>query len=70
MDLVMMSKKGMPQENYGYENILTSIEVLSRFAFTEPVKKKSGKETARAMDLILAKFKARFDDYPEFIQYD
>ena len=57
MDLVIMSKKEMPQENDGYENILTSIEVLSRFAFTEPVKKKTGEETARAMDLILVKFK-------------
>ena len=65
-----MSKKGLPEQKNGYENILISIEVLSRYAFTEPLKTKSGKDTARAMELILSKFKVRFGDYSKVVQFD
>ena len=76
MDLVIMSvvktEKGreMKEKNDGYQNILTSIEVLSRFAFTKPLKTKTGEEVSEAMSEILDEFKKRFGDYPEFVQFD
>ena len=62
MDLVIMSEKKneenedeegkkrkidiMKQENDGYGYILTAIEVLSRYAFVRPIKRKTGDDTA------------------------
>ena len=60
----------MIRQNDGYANILTSIEVLSRFEFTKELKSKTGKEVSEAMTEILKEFKDRFGDYPEFVQFD
>ena len=45
LDLVDMTE-GRKDANNGYRWILTSIEVLSRYAFTEPSKTKGGKDVA------------------------
>ena len=69
LDLVDMTE-GRKGANNGYRWILTSIEVLSRYAFTEPCKTKSGKDVVQAMEKILSKFKVRFGKYPDVVQYD
>ena len=43
----------MIRQNYGYQNILTAIEVLSRFAFTKKLKTKKGEEVSGDLDLVL-----------------
>ena len=47
------------RSNKGYRWILTSIEVLSRYVFTEPSKTKSGVDVADV----------RFGKYPDVVQY-
>ena len=69
LDLVDMTE-GRKGANNGYQWILTSVEVLSRYAFTEPSKTKGGKDVAQAMEKILSEFKVRFGKYPDVVQYD
>ena len=69
LDLVDMTE-GRKYANNGYRWILTSIEILSRYAFTEPSKTKSGADVAAAMDKILSRFKVRFGKYPDVVQFD
>ena len=69
LDLVDMTE-GRKDQNNGYRWILTSVEVLSRYAFTEPSKTKGGKDVAQAMEKILSEFKVRFGKYPDVVQYD
>ena len=69
LDLVDMTE-GRKDANNGYRWILTSTEVLSRYAFTEPSKTKGGKDVAQAMEKILSEFKVRFGKYPDVVQYD
>ena len=56
--------------NNGYRWILTSVEVLSRYAFTEPSKTKGGLDVSRAIEKILSEFKVRFGKYPDVVQFD
>ena len=69
LDLVDMTKD-RKHSNNGYRWILTSIEVLSRYAFTEPSKTKSGSDVADAMEKKLSKFKVRLGKYPDVVQFD
>ena len=69
MDLVDMTES-RKHVNGGYRWILTSIEILSRYAFTEPSKTKSGVDVAEAMDKVLSRFKVRFGKYPDVVQFD
>ena len=69
LDLVDMTEKRKDQ-NDGYRWILTSVEVLSRYAFTEPSRTKGGKDVSQAMSKILSEFKVRFGKYPDVVQYD
>ena len=56
--------------NEGNRWILTFIEVLSRYAFTEPIETKSGEDTSKAMKEILERFKEKFEKYPDAVQFD
>ena len=69
LDLVDMTED-RKYSNNGYRWIPTSIEVLSRYAFTEPSKTKGGIDVANPMEKILSKFKVRFGKYPDVVQYD
>ena len=51
MDLVNMGKYA--SKNEGYRWILTSIEILSRYAFTVPVCRKDTKNMTKAVDQLL-----------------
>ena len=68
MDLVDMGKYG--NKNKGYRWILTSIEILSRFAFTIPVYRKDTKNMTKAVEILLENFKKRFGKYPNVVQFD
>ena len=68
LDLVDMGKYG--SKNKGYRWILTAAEILSRYAFTIPVYRKHTKNMTKAVDLLLEKFKRRFDKYPNVAQFD
>ena len=68
LDLVDMGKYG--SKNKGYRWILTAAEILSRYAFTIPVYRKHTKNMTKAVDLLLKKFKRRFDKYPNVTQFD
>ena len=52
-------------KNKGYRWILTTVEILSRYAFTVPVYRKD-----TTVDLLLGNFKARFREYPNVAQFD
>ena len=69
LDLVDMTED-RKHSNNGYRWILTSIEVLSRYAFTEPSKTKNGADVADAMERVLSKFKVWFGKYPDVAQFD
>ena len=69
LDLVDMTEDRKCSNN-GYRWILTSMEVLSRYAFTEPNKTKGGADVAEAMEKILSQFRVRFGKYPDVVQYD
>ena len=43
---------------------------MSRYAFIKPSKTKSGVDVAEAMEKILSKFKVRFGEYLDLVQYD
>lgn len=45
------------RKNGGMKYILVIIDAFSRFAYTEPLKFKTAKESAEAMDKIFNKFK-------------
>lgn len=53
MDLVEM--RDFNDENNGYKYILTCVDVYSRFSFVEPMKSKTGPETAKAIENIIKK---------------
>ena len=68
MDLVDMSKYN--DKNKGYRWILTSIEILSRYAFTVPVHRKNATTMKDAVSNCLEQFKNHFGKYPQFVQFD
>ena len=68
MDLVDMGKYA--SKNKGYRWILTSIEILGRYAFTVPVYRKDTKNMTKAVDQVLGTFKTRFGKYPNVAQFD
>lgn len=53
LDLVVLTNIARYNSNFGY--LLTAIDVFSRFAFAEPIKRKSGAEVTRALETIIAK---------------
>ena len=55
MDLV--SLQAIAKENSGYNYILTVIDILSRYAFAEPLKRKTGKEVTALFKKLLRKSK-------------
>lgn len=57
MDLV--SLQAIAKENSGYNYILTVIDILSRYAFAEPLKRKTGKEVTAAFKRLLRKSKRK-----------
>ena len=65
---VDMGKYG--RENKGYRWILTTVEILSRYAFAIPVYRKDTKNMTGAVDLLLEKFRERFGKYPNVVQFD
>jgi hypothetical protein len=68
MDLVDMSKYN--DKNKGYRWILTSIEILSRYAFTVPVHRKNATTMKDAVSNCLEQFRNHFGKYPKFVQFD
>ena len=50
--------------------ILTAVEILSRYAFTIPVYRKDTKNMSKTVNLLLDNFKARFGKYPNVAQFD
>ena len=58
MDLVDMGKYA--SKNKGYRWVLTSVEILSRYAFTVPVYRKDTKNMTKAVDQLLGTFRTRF----------
>ena len=69
LDLVHMTED-RKYSNNGYRWILTSIEALSGYAFTEPSKTKAGVNVSEAMEKKLSKFKVKVGEYPDVVQYD
>ena len=69
LDLVDMTED-RKHSNNRYRWILTSIEVLSRYAFTEPSKTKNGADVTDAMEKILSEFKVQFGKYLDVVQSD
>ncbi len=68
MDLVDMQKYS--KENGGNRWILTSIEILSRYAFAIPVYGKDTKNMTVAVRKLLRQFHDRFGTYPKLTQFD
>ena len=68
MDLLDMGKYA--SKNKGCRWILTTVEILSRYAFTIPVYQKDTKNMTKAIDLLLGNFKTRFGKYPNVAQFD
>ena len=68
LDLVDIGKYG--RENKGYCWILTTVEILSRYAFVIPVYRKDIKNMTGAVDLLLEKFREKFGKYPNVVQFD
>ena len=68
MDLVDMGK--YKDQNKGYHWILTAVEILSRYAFTVPVYRKTTKHMTKAVRELLKKFNDRFGRYPKTAQFD
>ena len=68
MDLVDMGS--YKNKNKGYYWILTSIEILSRYAFAIPVYRKDTNNMTKAVTELLRQFKERFGDYPKLAQFD
>ena len=68
MDLVDMGS--YKTKNKGYYWILTSVEILSTYAFAIPVYRKDTNNMAKAVTELLRQFKERFGDYPKLAQFD
>ena len=68
MDLVDMGK--YKDKNKGFYWILTAVEILSRYAFTIPVYRKTTKYMTEAVSELLKKFNDRFGKYPNTAQFD
>ena len=68
MDLVDMKKYS--RQNKGYYWILTSVEILSRYAFSVPVYRKDTKNMTKAVNELLKQFKERFGKYPNVAEFD
>ncbi len=68
MDLVNMQKYS--KENGRNKWILTSIEILSRYAFAIPVYRKDTKNMTAAVRELLRQFHDRFGTYPKLAQFD
>ena len=68
MDLVDMGK--YKDQNKGYHWILTAVEILSRFAFTISVYRKTTKYMTEAVRELLKEFNGRFGRYPKTAQFD
>jgi hypothetical protein len=68
MDLVDMSKYN--DKNNGYRWILTSIEILSMYAFTVPVHRKNATTMKDAVSNCLEQFRKHFGKYSKFVQFD
>ena len=68
MDLVDMGK--YKSENKGFYWILTAVEILSRYAFTIPVYRKTTEYMTEAVSELLKKFNDRFGKYPNTAQFD
>ncbi|CAB4008237.1 integrase core domain-containing [Paramuricea clavata] len=68
LDLVDMQKYS--HVNKGYKWILTSIEILSRYAFVVPAYRKGTKDMVPAVEKILEQFHERFGRYPKVVQFD
>ena len=68
MDLVDMGK--YKNQNKGFYWILTAVEILSRYAFTIPVYRKTTKYMTEAVGELLKEFKERFGKYPKTAQFD
>ena len=74
IDLIFMgienNKSKWANENDGYGYIVAAIEVLSRYAFAIPTKKKTKEEVTLATETILKEFYKHFNRYPKFIVGD
>ena len=57
-------------KNKGYRWILTSVEILSQYAFTIPVYREDNKNMTKAVNLLLDNFKTWFGKYPNVAQFD
>ena len=68
MDLADMGK--YKNQNKDYYCILTAIEILSRYAFAIPVYRKDTSNITKALSELLNKFKDRFGNYPNLVQFD
>ena len=68
MDLVDMGK--YKDQNKGYRWILTAVEILSRYAFTIPVYRKTTKVMTESVSELLKEFKDRFGKLPKTAQFD
>ena len=68
LDLVDIFK--FSNKNQGYRWILTGIEILSRYAFAVPVRRKDTTHMTEAVDRLLQKFKTGFGKYPNVVQFD
>ena len=68
MDLVDMGK--YKDQNKGFYWILTAVEILSRYAFTIPVYRKTTKHMTEVVSELLEKFNDRFGRYPKTAQFD
>ena len=56
------------QQNKGFYWILTAVEILSRYAFTIPVYRKTTKYMTEAVSELLKKFNDRLGRYPKTAQ--
>ena len=68
LDLVDLSK--FSHKNQGYRWILTGIEILSRYGFAVPVKRKDTSHMTEAVDRLLQDFKTGFGKFPNVVQFD
>jgi hypothetical protein len=63
-DLLVLDKIG--RVNKGYKYILSVIDVFSKKAYAEPIKKKTGREVVQALEKIFT----MFTEKPKFLQVD
>ena len=56
--------------NEGYNWIIAMIDIFSRYAFTIPVKGKSGKIVLEGFEELMKEFHIRFGEYPKRVQAD